>query len=180
MPALDGGYLAFGSLIRDLSLPSGLAPDHFFRKSERGRKYYGAALVKPAWKSEPFDDSARQWTLPESNRRIHIEPQYDVLNRNLKVYIHYETNPYHPVQNLQERVASEQYAAYNARRDAFIRYFATIDTAPFRVGGGSNQLASAAVSLADATVAVVQREMHTLLAIATEAIDEALTAEAGG
>ena len=53
MHALDGSYLALRSLIRGLSLPPGLAPDHFFRKSERGRKYYGTALTKPEWKTEP-------------------------------------------------------------------------------------------------------------------------------
>jgi hypothetical protein len=46
MHALDAVYLAFRSLIRSLSLPSGLAPDRFFRRSEQGRKYYGAALTK--------------------------------------------------------------------------------------------------------------------------------------
>ena len=37
IPALDGGYLAFRSLIHSLSLPSGLAPDRLFRRSEKGR-----------------------------------------------------------------------------------------------------------------------------------------------
>ncbi len=155
MPALDGGYLAFRSLIHSLSLPSRLASDHLFRKSEKGRKYYGAALTKPEWKTQPFDDSGGWWPLPKDNRRIHIEPQYHVLDQTLKVYIHYETNPYHPVRELREHAAPDQYEAYRARRDAFIRHFADLNTAPFRVGGGSNQLASAAVSLARSTVTEV-------------------------
>jgi hypothetical protein len=180
MHALDAGYLAFRSLIYSLSLPPGLAPDHLFRRSEKGRKYYGAALTKPEWKSEPFDDNGERWPLPKDNRCIHIESQYLVLKQTLKVYIHYETNPYHPVRELKEHVAPDQYETYRGRRDAFIRHFADIDTTRFRVGGGANQLASAVVSLADTTVAEAQQEMQKLIEVAAEAVNQTLRAESAG
>ena len=115
----DAGYLAFRTLIRSILLPPELALDHPFRQSQKGRRYYGAAVTKPRWKTEPFDDRGRRWTLPKDNRRIHIEPQYDVLGRTLKVHIHYETNPYHPVKKLRERVPQDQYEMYTSRRNAF-------------------------------------------------------------
>jgi hypothetical protein len=48
------------------------------------------------------------------------------------------------------------------------------------VGGGSNQLASAAVSIADSTVAEAQLEMQKLIEVAAEAVDQTLTAESAG
>jgi hypothetical protein len=177
MHVLDAGYLAFRSLIRSLSLPSGLAPDHFFRRSEQGRKYYGAALTKSQWKTEPFDDIGGRWPLPKGNRHIHIEPQYNVLEHTLTVYIHYETNPYHPVRKLRANAVPEQYEAYLARRDAFIRSFADIDSTPFQVSADSNQLARVAVSLSGRTVTEVLQEMQKLIGVAAEAVDQALTAE---
>jgi hypothetical protein len=177
MHGLDAGYLAFRSLIHSLSLPPGLKPDDLFRKSERGRKYYGAGITKQEWKTERFDDGGRQWTLPEDNRRLHIELQYNVLARTLTVYIHYETHPYHPVRRLQEHVAPDQYEIYLARRDAFVRYFAEVESAPFQVRTHSNQLASATVSLSESKVAEVQQEMQKLIEVAAAAIDQTLTVE---
>jgi hypothetical protein len=177
MHALDSGYLAFRSLIRGLSLPAELTPDHFFCKSERGRKYYGTALTKPEWKTEPFDNSGRQWILPEDNRRIHIEPQYNVLAQTLKVYVHYETNPYYRGSTLEQRVPPDQYETYITRRRAFAQHFTNVGADSFKVRVRTNQLASVEVSLSGKKVTEVQQEMKELIEVAAEAIDEALTAE---
>lgn len=174
---LDESYLAFSALIRGLSLPPELERDDLFRQSERGRKYYGAAFRKPKWVSEPFDDKENQWTLPEGNRRIHIEPQYHVLSQTLKVYIHYETNPYYPVEKLKRRISPEQYEAYRIRREAFALHFADLDPAPFQVRVHSNQLTSIEISLADNTVAQAQHEIQELLRVAAKAIDSSLEVE---
>jgi hypothetical protein len=172
------GYLAFRTLIRSTSLPPEVALDHLYRQSQQGRRYYGAAVTKPGWKSEPFDDSGRRWALPADNRRIHIEPQYNFLNQTLKVHIHYETNPYHPVRKLRERVPQDQYEIYTSRRNAFAQHLAGADIAPFRLSVHANQLAIAEVSLLDATVAHAQEQMQTLIEDATRAVDQALDAEA--
>jgi hypothetical protein len=176
--ARGSGYLAFRTLIRSILLPPELTLDHLFRQSQKGRRYYGAAVTKPRWKTEPFDDSGRRWTLPKDNRRIHIEPQYDVLGPTLKVHIHYETNPYHPVKKLGERVPQDQYEIYTSRRNAFAQQLAGADIAAFRLSVHSNQLGIAEVSLLDATVADAQEQMQALIEAATRAVDQALDAEA--
>ena len=78
--APDAGYVAFCTLIRSISFPPDVALDHLYRQSQKGRRYCGAAATKPRWKTEPFDDSGRRWTLPKDNRRIHVEPQCNFLN----------------------------------------------------------------------------------------------------
>lgn len=176
--APDAGYLAFCTLIRSISFPPDVALDHLYRQSQKGRRYCGAAATKPRWKTEPFDDSGRRWTLPKDNRRIHIEPQYDVLGPTLKVHIHYETNPYHPVKKLGERVPQDQYEIYTSRRNAFAQQLAGADIAAFRLSVHSNQLGIAEVSLLDATVADAQEQMQALIEAATRAVDQALDAEA--
>jgi hypothetical protein len=176
VPGAD--YLAFRTLIRSISLPPEVELDRLFRQSQKGRRYYGAAVTKPRWKTEPFDDSGRLWTLPKDNRHIHIEPQYNVLDQTLKVHIHYETNTYHPVKKLQERVPQDQYEIYTSRRNAFAQHLDGADIAPFRLSVHSNQLAIAEVSLLDATVADAQEQMQTHIEDATRAVDRALGAEA--
>jgi hypothetical protein len=170
-PSLDGGYLSFNSLVCSLTLPSGLARDHLFRRSERGRKYYGAVLTKPEWKTEPFDDSDRWRKLSVDNRHIHIESQYDVLAQALKVYVHYETNPYYPVSTLKKCIHPDQYEAYRTRRRAFVHLFTDVVADPFRVRVRSNQLASVEVPLSGNRVTEVQHEMQKLIGVAADAKD---------
>jgi hypothetical protein len=178
--ALDGGYLAFLSFLQELELPRGVEVDSPFRQSRRGRKYYGVTISKPDWRSAIIDYfSGPNWTLEPDNHHIHIEPQFNVLSSDFELFVHYETNHYQPVRSLHANVPPEQYAEYKHRRSAFAKRFAALAPPELKIGGRSNQIAKANLSLGDRTVKESSQIVSALIAKAATAIDDAVEQEFG-
>ena len=177
--ALDGGYLGFNVFLDRLRLPDGVHIDARFRTSQQGRMYYGAVIARKSWKSAPIEKHAPGWSLPPGHFHVHLEPQFNALSVGFQLYVHYETNPYHPVKELQARVPVDQYESYLHRRNAFAQRFAMLAGGEFKIGGGSNQIAKVPLSLTGRTVEECVDLVSGHLGRAATLIDDAVRTEFG-
>lgn len=179
--ALDGGYLGFLSLLDQLGsqLPTGVRVAYPFRNSEQGRRYYGAVIARPSWESSAITKNGSAWALEADNHNVHLETQFNALSRSFQLFVHYETNPYHPDRMLGKYVPAAQYQAYKQRRESFKARCARLAGAGFTLTNTRLQIARANLSLADATVREATRMIGEHIARATEVIDAAIYAEFG-
>jgi PD-(D/E)XK nuclease superfamily len=138
---LGSGYLYFREALRQLQLPPSLQIDDFFRSSQQGR--YGAIISKGSWHPAEMDQhNSDLWNLdPLQNFHIHFEPQFDVLNHVLKLYLHYEVYPYQPEAWVRQHVPSSQYDEYVLRRTSFFDRLRERAPQGWNFGMGYNQIA---------------------------------------
>lgn len=149
--SLDASYLYFKAVMDQLKLPARLEFEFTFRDSRQGRRYYGAVLSKEEWHpAEMTEAGDGKWSLnPERCFNIHIEPQFNVLSGVLNLFLHYEINPYETEAWAVKNILEADYQAYSDRRNKFINALQAADIAGLIIGGGSNQIAKAALEISE-------------------------------
>jgi hypothetical protein len=162
---LDAGYLYFRQALSKLDVGPDLEVDWFFRSNQRGRKYYGGQISKENWCGpDRIVDEQDEWQLDgDRNFYIHIEPQYDVLNHILKLYLHYEVYPYKTEAWVQENIRSDQYDAYVARRTRFAELLQTRTPDGWVFAVGYNQLARASLEFESKTFSAIKGDIEALV-----------------
>jgi len=172
---LDGGYLYFRTFLSELTLPNGLEIEAFFRDSRQGRCYYGAVFSKDTWHPEETVESDGTWTLdPDKVFNIHFEPQFNVLNGILSIFLHYEVNPYETAAWVNDHIPNEQYNAYLARRSKFSELLSETGIRGWVFGGGSNQIAKVQLDFQKSSLRNAKRIIEEIFLETAKAIDHAL------
>lgn len=172
---LDGGYLYFKEMINHLALPAALRAEKFFRDSKQGRRYYGAIISKLAWHPAPMKETDGEYHLDaRRNFNVHFEPQYDVLNGNFSLFIHYEVFRYLTEEKAKARIRQRDYDAYLQRRDRFVRQLESREMPGLKMGGGSNQIAKASLDFTDLTYREIRDRVEPLMSEVAAHIDDVL------
>lgn len=170
---LEGNYLFFKSFVRGLSLSRGLLVEHTFRSSARGRRYFGAIISKPTWHPAEMLELGGTYHLDaRKNFNIHFEPQFHYLKGVMELYVHYEVNPYNTAEWVRRNVPETQIALYNNVRENFVNSLRSKAIPALAVGGGSNQVAKARISLKDITVSAAWTAMAEVINSVAVSIDE--------
>jgi hypothetical protein len=171
---LDGGYLYFRNALLKLDLGS-LSIDGFFRSSQQGRRYYGAIISKNEWRPAEMESVNETRNLdPAQNFHIHFEPQYDVLNQVLKLYLHYETYPYYPESWVRKHILISQYSEFVARRTSFFECLKAKAPERWKFKISYNQIAKADLNFADQTFSGLKDAIEARLKAMSVAIDDVL------
>lgn len=151
---LEGSYLYFRSFVQDLELGYGLEVEDKFRSSARGRRYFGAVISKPSWHPAEMQEVDGIYHLDaKQNFNIHFEPQFHYLKGTFELYVHYEVNPYRTASWVADNISLDQYDSYNNLRERFIETLRAKGIPDLSIGGGSNQIAKARLTIEDSTVA---------------------------
>lgn len=149
VPEIDGGYLYFKTFINNLALDKSLNIEEFFRGSKTGRKYYGARISKSAWHPSKMNIDKPEDFVPKENFNIHFEPQYDVLNKKLILYLHYEVNPYQTKNWVEEHIPKTKYDKYLKKRNKVKDKLKNKDLEDLKISGYTNQIAKATIDFQD-------------------------------
>lgn len=173
---LDGGYLYFRMFLSELALANGLEIEDFFRDSRQGRRYYGAVFSKATWHPGAIVKSDGTWTLePDEAFNIHFEPQFNVLNGILSIFLHYEVNPYETATWVNGHIPSEQYDAYLKRRNRFTEQLTKTAIKGWAFGGGTNQIAKVQLDFQESSVRNAKNMIEKIFAETSKSIDHALS-----
>ena len=153
----------FREAFLQLQLPSPLQIDDFFRSSQQGRRYYGAIISNEAWRpAEMVQQNSGLWKFdPIQNFHIHFEPQFDVLNGILKLYLHYEVYPYQPEAWVRQHLPSTQYDEFVLRRTRFFHHLRGRAPQGWKFGMGYNQIARADLHFENKTFGVAKSLLET-------------------
>ncbi len=171
----DGSYLYFRSLFRQSSLPPDLTILKFDKTSQQGRRYFLAVISKPHWHPSVMYPQDEQYRLdPDTSFHIHFEPQFNVLNGSLNLYIHYEVNPYQTKPWALKNVHKADYAGYANRRDRFVDALESLAPKSLILGGGSNQIAKVPLSLDSVRYPAFKKQIEDTLAETSDTIDHIL------
>jgi hypothetical protein len=173
---MGAGYMYFREALRRLQLPTPLEIENFFRDSAQGRRYYGAKISKESWHpAEMVQENGGLWKFdPIQNFDIHFEPQFDALNGLLKLYLHYEVNPYQPEAWVRQHLASDQYEAYKLQRTRFFDRLRERAPPGWNLNNRYNQIARADLDFEGKTFSAAKARVETMLKEMSAAIDEGL------
>ena len=172
---LDGSFLYFMKLFSAAPLVDDMYCASFFRGSERGRKYYGVLFEKEHWHSDQMVETGTKGLfdfLDDVNYNIHIEPQFNVLNCNLTIPLHYELNWYEPESSARKCVVPAALDNYLTRRQAFIDLLSAFNIKSFTFGGGWNQVGKLVINIDDSmTVGDFWNIFYNETAMISDSID---------
>ncbi len=172
---LDGSYLYFRTFLSRLTLPNDLVIEGFFRASRQGRRYYGAIFSKKSWHPAEMTEVGGIWTLDPNNVfNIHFEPQFNVLNGVLNIFLHYEVNPYETAAWVKANVPKEQYGGYVKRRERFTNLLEQTGMEKWIFGGGSNQIAKVQLDFRDYSLKNAADDIEKIFQETSKAIDRSL------
>jgi hypothetical protein len=172
---LEGAFLYFRSLLASLILPAGFALESTFRNSQQGRRYYGAQISKPDWHPSKWKETNGIYDLdPNTCFHIHFEPQYNVLTGTLSLYLHYEINPYRPSAWAKSNFPKDLLLGYEERRCRFIEALQHCGIRDLRIGGRSNQVAKATLSLEGRRAKQVRESFQNIVCDTAASVDKIL------
>jgi len=171
---LDGGYLYFKSLIKSLDLDKSLNVEGFFRMNRSGRKIYGARISKPVWHPSKMDLENPKKFEPKKDYNIHFEPQYNVLNGKLNLYLHYEVNPYKPKKWVNKNIPERRYNEYWATREKVQNKLKNKDLVNLKISGRTNQIAKATMDFQNKKAEKMIKSTSELINNVTLEIDNIL------
>lgn len=165
--SLDGSYLFFCAFLEDVVAKlklrnSHLQLRHTYRASQQGRHYYGAHITNPRWHP------------PNSEFDLHFEPQFNLLEGTLDLFLHYETNPYMPKAEAEKRMSEKCLKVYREQRTQFAEELKKhkFSQGKWQFRNGWNMIAKA-ITFVDCgkTVEEVQNELVTLFEAAEAPIN---------
>jgi hypothetical protein len=93
---LDRGYHYFMSIINNINLDDKKLNITYERQNKRGRIDYIAKIHKETWSSDEAKrvDKKYVWNNKEPNFKIYVNVQYNTKDSDIKIQLHYTTNPY--------------------------------------------------------------------------------------
>jgi hypothetical protein len=172
---LDGRYLYFQKALSQLSFPAHLESGDPWKDSRQGRRYFGVQFSKPSWCPAKIEEVAGSWNLPTNAFSIHFEPQYNVLNGILNVFLHYEVDEYEPEAWVKKNIPENQYNVYLSHRNKFVEKLKEIGLEGWIFGGGSNQIAKISLDFQKLSFQDAKLLIENLLEKAANAIDQILS-----
>lgn len=176
---LEGGYLYFKAFLHGIPLRRQLGVERTYRSSAQGRRYFGAIISKPSWHPEEMQEHSGKYNLDGSKHfNIHFEPQFDCLSGEMKLYLHYEVNPYNSLSWVRKNISPEHLEEYQRVREEFIEELRRRKVKGVTLGGRSNQVARANLLFADMTVSEASTKTATIIDGVATHIDEILLKKA--
>lgn len=140
-------YIKFKNIMKLCNFDNGLEVKYVGKTGGIGRISFIAQISKDNWISNSkasFIDGL--YSVNDDTYNIHLEFSFDILNKLIKLPLHYETNPYIPKSKLIKNSKVEDYNNYIDRRDVVkkklheeIILLGDKDIKPYN---GSNQIAN--------------------------------------
>lgn len=140
-------YIKFKNIMKLCHFDNGLEVKYVGKTGGIGRISFIAQISKDNWISNSkasFIDGL--YSVNDDTYNIHLEFSFDILNKLIKLPLHYETNPYIPKSKLIKNSKVEYYNNYIDRRDVVkkklheeIILLGDKDIKPYN---GSNQIAN--------------------------------------
>ena len=140
-------YIKFNNIINLCNFDNRLEVKYVGKAGGAGRISFIAKILKDNWvgsSNASLIDGL--YGVNEETYNIHLEFSFDILNKVIKLPLHYETNPYIPKAKLIKQSKEEDYNKYINRRELFkkklheeIRLLGDKDIKPYN---GSNQIAN--------------------------------------
>lgn len=140
-------YIKFKNIMKLCHFDNGLEVKYVGKTGGIGRISFIAQISKDNWISNSkasFIDGL--YSVNDDTYNIHLEFSFDILNKLIKLPLHYETNPYIPKSKLIKNSKVEDYNNYIDRRDVVkkklheeIILLGDKDIKPYN---GSNQIAN--------------------------------------
>lgn len=140
-------YIKFKNIMKLCNFDNGLEVKYVGKTGGIGRISFIAQISKDNWISNSkasFIDGL--YSVNDDTYNIHLEFSFDILNKLIKLPLHYETNPYIPKSKLIKNSKVEYYNNYIDRRDVVkkklheeIILLGDKDIKPYN---GSNQIAN--------------------------------------
>ncbi|MEG2936505.1 MAG: hypothetical protein RR844_08450, partial [Clostridium sp.] len=173
-------YIRFRSIMQMLTFTNGLEVNKIGKAGGAGRVSFIAQIAKTKWRSgrkAEFTDEF--YNVGEDTYDIHLEFSFDILNKSIKLLLHYETNPYIPKKSLIKWSREEDYKKYNDRRELVkVKLHDKINklgNSNIKTYNGSNQIASISIDINEETsvkefIAIVEVYCKEI----TELVDEVL------
>lgn len=145
-------YIRFKNIMKLFKFNNGLNVRHVGKAAGVGRVSFIAQISKNNWVGNSRADFIDGfYKVSENTYDIHIEFSFDILNKVIKLPLHYETNPYIPKNKLINGSRKEDYNKYICRRDLFkeklhkkIHDLGDKNIKPYN---GSNQIANISISI---------------------------------
>lgn len=140
-------YIRFKNLMRLFKAPEGLNIKNIGKAGGVGRVSFIAQIAKDAWcGSEKADFIDGFYNVNNETYDIHLEFSFDILNKVIKLPLHYETNPYIPKHTLIKCSKDDEYKKYIDRREVFKgnlhEKINSLGNRNIKTYNGSNQIAN--------------------------------------
>lgn len=111
-------YIKFKAIMKLCNFDNGLEVKYIGKTGGTGRISFIAQISKDSWVSNSnatLIDGL--YTVNEDTYNIHLEFSFDILNKVIKLPLHYETNPYIPKSELVKNSTEADYNKYINRRE---------------------------------------------------------------
>ena len=169
---LNAGYLCFLQAMQGLDLPQGLAIRKVLRDNYQGRPAYRAIISKDSWEPGELSDENSDFD-PCSMYSIHFEPEYQWLQEEFKLLLHYEVNPYR-LQSHIERKRPNEWDEYREHRKALIQFLKKNPPEGWSIYHYKNMMGRAKLTIGDEeSWGEVRQRLNYSMSQMAEAIDEA-------
>ena len=111
-------YIKFKDIMKSCNFDNGLEVKYIGKTGGIGRISFIAQISKDSWVSKS-NASLIEWlySVNEDTYNIRLEFSFDILNKVIKLPLHYETNPYIPKSKLIKQSTEEDYNKYLNRRE---------------------------------------------------------------
>lgn len=145
-------YIKFKKIMKLCNFDNGLGVIYVGKTAGVGRISFIAQISKDSWVSNSNANLIDGlYNVNEDTYNIHLEFSFDILNKVIKLPLHYETNPYVPKTKLIKQSKEEDYNKYINRRELVkkklheeIILLGDKDIKPYN---GSNQIANINVNV---------------------------------
>ena len=147
-------YIKFKNIMKLCNFDNGLEVRYVGKTGGVGRISFIAQISKDNWVSNSnasFIDGL--YSVKEDTYNIHLEFSFDILNKVIKLPLHYETNPYIPKSKLIKQSKEEDYNKYIDRRELVKKKLheeiILLGDKDIKTYNGSNQIANININVDD-------------------------------
>ena len=145
-------YIKFKDIMKSCNFDNGLEVKYIGKTGGIGRISFIAQISKDSWVSKS-NASLIEWlySVNEDTYNIRLEFSFDILNKVIKLPLHYETNPYIPKSKLIKQSTEEDYNKYLNRRELvknkLHEEILLLGDKDIKCYNGSNQIANIIINL---------------------------------
>ena len=91
--------------------------DYIGKAGGKGRESFVCKISQKEWMGEKAELIDNLYNISENTFDIHVEASYDIMNKNMNLYLHYEVNPYISVRKAKQRSINNGYDKYLIQRN---------------------------------------------------------------
>lgn len=145
-------YIKFKDIMKSCNFDNGLEVKYIGKTGGIERISFIAQISKDSWVSKS-NASLIEWlySVNEDTYNIRLEFSFDILNKVIKLPLHYETNPYIPKSKLIKQSTEEDYNKYLNRRELvknkLHEEILLLGDKDIKCYNGSNQIANIIINL---------------------------------